>query len=80
MLKNASRICASGILPVWSAVIVAEVCPTCFRKRKNKAAYRTVLLADAEGKLAMKLLQESVGASRDGNNGYCRRSTRNLDL
>jgi hypothetical protein len=48
-----------------STVRVDEsVCPCTLKIRecKNEAAYRTVLLADAEGRHAMKRLQEFLGA------------------
>jgi hypothetical protein len=47
-----------------------SVCPCTLKVGpcKNVAAYRTVLLADAEGKLAKKQLQEFVGARLANSN------------
>lgn len=47
---------------------------------KNAAAYRTVLLADAEGKQAMKLLQEFLGARLDNLNELVFRSNHKTPL
>jgi integrase len=47
---------------------------------KNEAAYRTVLLADAEGKQAMKLLQEFVGARLANSNQLVFPSPQNTAL
>lgn len=59
-----------------------SVCPCTLeiRECKNEAAYRTVLLADAEGKQAMKLLQEFIGARLANSNALLFPSPQNTAL
>jgi integrase len=47
---------------------------------KNAAAYRTILLADAEGKQAMKLLQEFLGTRLSNSNELVFRSNHKTPL
>jgi integrase len=66
-----------------STVRVEEsVCPVTLKvgECKNKAAYRTVLLADAEGKHAMKRLQEFLGARPANSNQLVFPSPQNTAL
>jgi integrase len=58
------------------------VCPCTLQimECKNEAAYRTVLLADAEGKQAMKLLQEFIGARLANSNQLVFPSPQNTAL